>query len=86
MRAFRPGDRVQVTGVPPSVATLPDESRGIFAAVVGQTLRVDEVAADSGCLVMNVRLDGSQAPDWCQHTIWLEPEFAVLVSGPGDHT
>jgi hypothetical protein len=47
---------------------------------VGQTLRVDDVDADTGCLALNVHADGSQADDWCQHTIWLEPEFVALVS------
>jgi hypothetical protein len=74
------GDLVRVLAVPPSIADLPSESQNIFAAAVGKVLRVDEVAADSGSLALNVLEDGSQADDWCQHTIWLEPEFAIFVS------
>jgi hypothetical protein len=41
----------------------------VFVAVVGQTLRVDDVDSDMGCLALNVNADGSQANDWRQHTI-----------------
>jgi hypothetical protein len=74
------GDIVRVLGLPPSGHALPPEVGAVFMAVVGKTLRVDEVHANTGCLALNVHADGSQADDWCQHTIWLEPESAILVS------
>jgi hypothetical protein len=77
---FRAGDRVRVTGVPPSISALPAESQAVFRAAVGRTFRVAEVVADSGDLVLNLHADGSQADDWCAHTIWLEPGFAVPVT------
>ena len=78
--SFSRGDIVRVLGVPPSGHVLPPEIRAVFVAVVGQTLRVDEVDANTACLALNVHADGTQADDWCQHTIWLEPEFVALVS------
>ena len=77
---FEPGDRIRVIGVPPSVAALPGDVADLFAALVGRELRVDEVDAASGSLALNVHADGTQADDWCQHTLWLEPSFAVLVA------
>lgn len=78
--SFEPGDRIRVTGVPPSVAAIPGEVAALFAAVVGRELRVDEVDAVSGTLALNVHADGTQADDWCQHTLWLEPSFVVPVA------
>jgi len=78
--SFSRGDIVRVIGLPPSGLVLPPEVRAVFVAVVGQTLRIDDVDANTGCLALNVCADGSQAADWCQHTIWLEPEFVVFVS------
>ena len=82
--AFAVGDLVLVTGVPPGVATMPDDSRHLFGHILGRTLRVDEVA-DWGDLVLNVFEDGSQSPDWNAHTLWLPSEFAELAT-PGDST
>jgi len=79
-RRFSQGDRVRVMGIPPSVNSLPPESKCLFEAVVGRVLRVDDVDANTDSLALNVHADGSQADDWCQHTIWLEPEFVALVS------
>lgn len=76
---FRRGDRVRVTGVPLS-GTLPRDVSDLFAAVVGRVLRVDDVDARSGCLALNVHDDGSQADEWCRHTLWLEPELAEPVT------
>jgi hypothetical protein len=78
--SFSRGDIVRVIGLPPSRHALHPEIRAVFAAVVGQTLRVDDVDASTGSLALNVHADGSQADDWLQHTIWLEPEFVALVS------
>lgn len=81
MRAtFSRGDIVRVIGLPPSAQSLPGDLTELFAAIVGQELRVDDVDAGTGCLALNVHSDGSQASDWCQHTIWLEPEYASPVS------
>ena len=33
-----------------------------------------------GHLELNVMSDGSQCPDSCGHTIWIEPEFVEYVS------
>jgi len=66
--------------LPPSGLGLSPEIEAVSVAVVGQTLRVDDVDADTGCLALNVHADGSQADDWFQHTIWLEPAFVALVS------
>lgn len=78
-RRFHPADLIRVTGVPPSVAALPRDVADLFAAVVGRVLRVDDVDARSGCLALNVHADGSQADDWCEHTLWLDPSCAVSV-------
>jgi hypothetical protein len=74
------GDIVRVVGLPPSGHVLPPEAKAVFVAVVGQTLRVDDVDTNTGCLALNVRADGSQSADWSQHTIWLESEFVILLS------
>lgn len=76
---FAVGDLVRVTGIPPGVDTMPEDSRCLFARIVGRTLRVDEVA-DWGDLVLNALADGSQSPDWNAHTLWLPPAFADLVT------
>lgn len=78
--SFSKGDVVRVVGVPPSVPALPPEVKAVFAAIVGRSLRVDEVDAGTGCLALNAHADGSQAADWCQHTLWLEPECAIRVA------
>jgi hypothetical protein len=46
----------------------------LFARVLGKTLPVDGFGR-YGHLELNVLDDGSQAPDYCHHTIWIEPEF-----------
>lgn len=72
-------DRVRVLRVPPSVeAEMPVETKRIFRRCVGQILRVDGFD-DHGHLELNVRDDGSQAPDHSRHTIWIEPEFVETV-------
>ena len=53
---------------------MPEETREIFRASVGHVLRIERFD-DNGYLELNVMDDGSQAPDYCQHTIWIEPEF-----------
>jgi hypothetical protein len=77
---FLHGDHVRVIGLPASASLLPPETRLLFEAAVGRILRVDDVDAQTGFLALNIHADGSQADDWCQHTIWLEPAFADLVS------
>jgi hypothetical protein len=74
---FRVGDSVVVRRVPDSVAALPPDVRRLFHAVVGRPLRVDDVDAERNCVALNVREDGSQAPDWTCHTIWVEAEAAT---------
>jgi len=78
--SFLEGDRVRIVDVPPSARALPAEVHELLVAVVGRTLRVDDVNPDTGFVALNVHADGSQAADWCQHTVWLEPEYVALVS------
>ena len=73
------GDTVCVTRMPPDMQALPAAVAALFAAVVGRTLRVDDVDAETGCVAVNVRADGTQADDWCQHTLWIEPDCVITV-------
>ncbi len=77
--AFKIGDLVVVTATP---ADLHDAAGlgtpELFARVVGKTLRVDGFGR-YGHLELNVLDDGSQAPDCCHNTIWIEPEFVKGV-------
>jgi hypothetical protein len=80
---FRVGDLVKVVQVPPDL----HDAAGIgtpqlFQRVLGKTLRIDGFGR-YGHLELNVLDDGSQAPDYCHHTIWIEPEF---VQGADDAT
>jgi hypothetical protein len=73
--AFKVGDMVRPVKVPPGL----DDAAGIgtpqiFERVIGKTLRI-EGFDEHGNLELNVLDDGSQAPDYCHHTIWIEPEF-----------
>lgn len=83
--SFSKGDTVRVIALPSSVRALPPELAAVFSALVGRSLRVDEVDDNTGCLALNVHADGSQAVDWCQHTVWLEPECAILVAAAAAH-
>lgn len=76
---FTPGDVIRVIGVPSGLEMMPDESRNLFASIVGRELRVDEVA-EWGDLVLNLREDGTQSPNWNEHTLWLPPTLAELVT------
>jgi hypothetical protein len=72
---FKIGDMVTVTQAPSEL----HDAAGIatpelFSRVVGKTLRVDGFGR-YGHLELNVLDDGSQAPDYCHNTIWIEPEF-----------
>lgn len=80
--SFSRGDTVRVVALPSSVRALPPEIAAVFSTLVGRTLRVDEVDEETGCLALNVHADGSQAVDWFQHTVWLDPECAILVAAP----
>ncbi|MCX6900697.1 MAG: hypothetical protein NT105_18610 [Verrucomicrobia bacterium] len=73
------GDKVRVLRIPPSVEKKwPEETRQIFRRCVGKILRVDGFGK-VGHLELNVKDDGSQSPDYCAHTIWIEPEFVEIV-------
>lgn len=76
---FNTGDQVRVVQIPPSVLEqCPPETVAIFNRCIGQTLRID--GFDSyGHLELNVMDSGLQAPDYCHHTIWIEPEFVALI-------
>ena len=72
---FKIGDMVTVTHVPPGLHDAAAiGTPKLFARVLGKTLRVDGFGR-YGHLELNVLDDGSQAPDSCHHTIWIEPEF-----------
>jgi len=80
---FRIGDLVKVVQIPSDL----NDAAGIgtpelFQRVVGKTLRIDGFG-EYGHLELNVLDDGSQAPDYCHDTIWIEPEFVEAV---GDAT
>ena len=71
---------MRVLRVPPSVdEQMPEETRQIFRRCVGQILRIDGFD-DYGHLELNVMDDGSQAPDHCDHSIWIELEFVEYVN------
>lgn len=77
--SFKIGDKVRVVRVPPSVEReMPHETIELFRRCVGQILRVDGFG-EHGHLELNVRDDGTQAADYCEHTIWIEPEFVETV-------
>ena len=77
------GDRVRVFQVPPSVMShTPEETQEIFRRCVGQVLRVDGFG-DHGHLELNVKDDGSQSAGYCDHTIWIEPEYVEYVDALG---
>lgn len=74
-RAFKISDMVTVTQAPPELNDAAAiGTPELFGRVVGKTLRVDGFGR-YGHLELNVLDDGSQAPDSCHHTIWIEPEF-----------
>ncbi|PWU12352.1 MAG: hypothetical protein C5B50_21595 [Verrucomicrobia bacterium] len=54
------------------------ETREIFRKCVGQILRIDGFD-QHGHLEVNVLDDGTQSPDYCAHTIRIEPEFVQSV-------
>ncbi len=79
MKAFNIGDHIRVMQVPPLVLEqCPSETIEIFNRCVGQTLRVDGFDT-YGHLELNVMDSGLQAPDYCHHTIWIEPECVELI-------
>ncbi|NJL19618.1 MAG: hypothetical protein HC895_00425 [Leptolyngbyaceae cyanobacterium SM1_3_5] len=72
-------DRVRILQIPPQVLEkMPQESIEIFKRCAGQILRIDDLN-DIGWLELNVMDDGSQAPNYCYHTIWIEPEYVERV-------
>ena len=76
---FKIGDMVTVTQIPPDLHDAAAISTPeLFACVLGKTLRIDGFGR-YGHLELNVLDDGSQAPDYCHHTIWIEPEFVKAV-------
>jgi len=72
---FRVGDLVKVVRVPPGLHDAASiGTPQLFQRVVGKTLRIDGFG-EFGHLELNVLDDGARAPDYCHHTIWVEPEF-----------
>jgi hypothetical protein len=77
---YKAGDQIRILRVPPPVLQqMPAETVEIFRRAVGCVLRVEEID-EHGHLQLEVRADGSQAPDACHHTIWVEPEHVEFVS------
>jgi hypothetical protein len=73
--AFKVGDKIKVVKVPSGL----HDAAGIgtpelFQRLLGKILRI-EAFDEYGHLDLNVFDDGSQTPDYCHHTIWIEPEF-----------
>lgn len=69
--SFVPGDRIRVIGIPPAADRLPAEVRDVFAAIVGQTLRVDEVNASTGCVAYTrTGVDGVLLLQVCNAVAW----------------
>jgi hypothetical protein len=76
---FRVGDLVKVVQAPPDL----HDAAGIgtpelFQRVLGKILRIDGFGR-YGHLELNVLDDGSQAPDYCHHTIWIKPQFVKAI-------
>ena len=77
--SFNIGDLVRVLKVPPQVEReMPPETRELFRKTVGNVFKVDSFG-EYGHLELNVQNDGTQAPDYCHHTIWIESEFVELA-------
>ena len=79
-RPIRVGDLIKVVRAP---SELHDASSigtpGLFERILGKTVRVDGVG-ECGYLELRVNDDGTQTPDACENTIWIEPEFVERVA------
>lgn len=64
-RALAVGDTVRLTAVPPDVARMPEETRTVFAAALGEAFRVTDFD-EYGLARLEVTRDD---------TIWVEPHF-----------
>jgi hypothetical protein len=74
------GDRIRVLQAPPDMEpSMPKETRTLIQRCVGKVLRVEGIA-DFGGLELLVLEDGTQAPDHCHHTIFIEPEHVEIVT------
>jgi hypothetical protein len=77
--SFKLGDKIRILQVPPMVEQkMPPDVVELFRRCVGPVFRIDGID-ERGHPELNVAADGAQAPDYCQHTIWIEPEFVVPV-------
>ncbi len=78
--SLKVGDRVRIVRAPPSVGReIPAETLELFKRCVGHIFRVDGFD-EYGHLELNVADEGSQAPDYSTHTIWIEPEFVEIIT------
>lgn len=57
------------------------ETVALFERCIGHVLRIEGFGHWGG-LELNVSDDGSQASNYCYHTIWIEPECVELVATP----
>ena len=72
LQDFKVGEQIRIVRVP-QWSGMPADSAALFQRCIGQVLRIDGIT-EHGYLELNVMDDGSQSPDYCQHTIWIEPE------------
>ena len=77
-RAYKIGDVVRVTQLPPDIRTLPKESRAAFRYAVGKTFRVEGFGR-YGHLELVVHERRPSRDRYESDTIWIEPEFVVLA-------
>ena len=81
---YQAGDYVRVVALPPEVDQYDPEVRDCLRGMLGRVLRVEEID-DQGAeplLEINVYPDGSQAPDYCHDTVWLEFELVEPAEAP----
>ncbi len=72
------GDLVRLTGLPPWVSRMPEESQRVFQPCVGGTFRVRALRTPPGDVELWVR-DGADHPDVLGDSIWIEPEYLERV-------
>jgi tRNA(Ile)-lysidine synthase len=84
--SFKLGQKIRVVSLPDLSDLAPDTkdrpTRSLFAKCVGKVLRIDGFNK-YGLLELNVLDNGTQAPNYCHHTIWIEPEHVRPIGPSG---